>query len=68
MAETLKRFTTRLESNVYDTLYRMKYETMLDASKIVNKATKQFLIENCFDIRPNTDEENEMIFGKKSDK
>ncbi|MFW2491003.1 hypothetical protein ACN077_20910 [Clostridium chromiireducens] len=58
----LERFTCRLEPEVYDTLYRMKHESMIDASKITNKAVKEFLIASGYDIRLNTEEENDVIF------
>ncbi|AVK48963.1 hypothetical protein CBE01nite_34720 [Clostridium beijerinckii] len=58
----LERFTCRLEPEVYDTLYRMKNESMIDASKITNKAVKEYLIANGYEIRLNTEEENEIIF------
>ena len=58
----LERFTCRLEPEVYDTLYRMKHETMIDATKITNKAVKEYLIANGYDLRLNTEEETEIIF------
>lgn len=58
----LERFTCRLEPEVYDTLYRMKHDTMVDASKLTNKAVKEYLIANGYEIRLNTEEENEVIF------
>ena len=33
-----KRFTCRLDAEVYDTLYRMKQKTLVDASKLTNEA------------------------------
>lgn len=58
----LERFTCRLEPEVYDTLYRMKHETMIDATKITNKAVKEYLIAQGYELRLNTDQENQLIF------
>jgi hypothetical protein len=40
----------------------MKHETMIDATKITNKAVKEYLIANGYDLRLNTEDENEIIF------
>lgn len=58
----LERFTCRLEPEVYDTLYRMKHETMVDASKLTNKAVKEYLIANGYELRLNTEEEKDVMF------
>ena len=60
-----KRFTSRLEPEVYDTLYRMKQKTLVDASKLTNEAVKKYLVESGYELRLNTEEENEEIFGKE---
>lgn len=58
----LERFNCRLDKEIYDTLYRMKHETDVDATKITNRALKEYLISKGYEIRLNTDEENEIIF------
>lgn len=58
----LERFNCRLEKEVYDTVYRMKHETDVDATKITNRALKEYLISKGYEIRLNTEEENEVIF------
>ena len=58
------RFTCRLEPEVYDTMYRMKQKTLVDASKITNEAVKKYLLDHDYELRLNTEEENEEIFGK----
>ena len=58
----LERFNGRLEKEVYDTVYRMKYETDVDATKITNRALKEYLISKGYEIRLNTEEENALIF------
>ena len=60
-----KRFTCRLDPEVYDTLYRMKQKTLVDASKLTNEAVKKYLVESGNELRLNTEEENEEIFGKE---
>lgn len=60
-----KRFGLNLPHETYDTLYRMKYETMIDSTKIITKLIDDYLINKGYEIRLNTDEENEKIFGKK---
>lgn len=60
-----KRFTCRLDAEVYDTLYRMKQKTLVDASKLTNEAVKEYLVAKGYELRLNTDEENEEIFGKE---
>lgn len=58
------KYGCRLPQEVYDTLYRMKNETMIDASKLVTKALREFFINNGMEIRENTEEENKEIFNK----
>jgi len=58
----LERFNCRLEKEVYDTVYRMKNETDVDATKITNRALKEYLISKGYEIRLNTEEENAIIF------
>lgn len=58
----LERFNCRLEKEVYDTVYRMKHETDVDATKITNRALKEYLISKGYEIRLNTEEENSIIF------
>lgn len=58
----LERFNCRLDKEIYDTLYRMKHETDVDATKITNRALKEYLISKGYEIRLNTEEENEVIF------
>lgn len=58
------KYGCRLPQEVYDTLYRMKRDTMVDASKLVTKALKEFFEKNNVELRLNTEEENQEIFGK----
>lgn len=58
----LERFNCRLEKEIYDTVYRMKHDTDVDATKITNRALKEYLISKGYEIRLNTEEENEVIF------
>ena len=58
----LERFNCRLEKEVYDTVYRMKHETDVDATKITNRALKEYLMSKGYEIRLNTEEENSIIF------
>lgn len=55
-----KRWGLSIEKATYDTLFRMKADTMVDASKLANKAIDEFLIRNGYEIRENTEEENEL--------
>ncbi|MBY6918168.1 ribbon-helix-helix domain-containing protein [Clostridium botulinum] len=54
--------TLSLES--FDTLARMSYDTMIDKTKIVEKALNEYLIRENYEIRLNTPEENEKINKK----
>ena len=58
------RYGCRLPQEVYDTMYRMKQDTMIDVSKIVTQALKEYLVKNNYEIRLNTEEENKLIFNK----
>ena len=39
----------------------MKHETLVDATKITNRALKEYLISKGYEIRLNTEEENDYI-------
>lgn len=59
-----RRSNTTLSLETFDTVARLSYNTMIDKSKIVNKAVDEYLERTGYEIRLNTPEENEKIFGK----
>jgi hypothetical protein len=60
-----KRSAATLSLESFDTVARMSFDTMIDRSKIVNKALDEYLERNGYEIRLNTPEENEKIFPDK---
>lgn len=60
-----RRFMASYRFEVFDTLMRMKHDTMVDASKLIDKAVEEYLIKNGYEIRLNTEEEHLAIFGKE---
>lgn len=56
-----KRFGCTLELKSWDTLQRVSNETMVDKTKIVNKALNEYFERNGIEIRLNTPEEQEKI-------
>ena len=59
-----KRFGTTLTIQSYDTLLRYSDESMIDRSKILNKALDEYFERNGIELRLNTDEENERLNNK----
>lgn len=60
------KFTSTLDHKTFDTVARMSYETMIDRTKLINKAIDEYLEKNGYEIRLNTNEENAKIFPKKN--
>lgn len=63
-----RRSGTTLSLETFDTVARMSHDTMVDRTKIVNKAVDEYLERNGYEIRLNTDEENAKIFPDKNKK
>jgi len=60
-----RRTNGTLSLETFDSVARMSFYTMVDRSKIVNKAVDEYLEKNGYEIRLNTDEENAKIFPDK---
>ena len=60
-----KRSGATLSLETFDTVARMSFDTMIDRSKIVNKAVDEYLERNGYELRLNTPDENEKIFPDK---
>jgi len=60
-----RRSGTTLSLETFDTVARMSFDTMVDRTKIVNKAVDEYLERNGYELRLNTPEENEKIFPDK---
>jgi|GEM_PF-3843486 hypothetical protein len=57
-----KSYGGTLSLETFDTVARMSYDTMVDRTKIINKAVDEYLEKNGYELRLNTPEENEKIY------
>lgn len=55
------RFGTSLTNESFDTLVRLSNETLVDRSKLINKALDEYFERNGIEIRLNTPEEQKAI-------
>ena len=55
------RFGTSLTNESFDTLVRLSNETLIDRSKLINKALDEYFERNGIEIRLNTPEEQKAI-------
>jgi len=64
MVKYRTRFGCTLDNKTYDTLLRVSAETMIDRTKIVNKAIDDYLISKGYELRENTEEEKKIYKNK----